>query len=148
MSDEAHNIQDFLMLEEKSPEQIRQEDIARVLSFRLLDDTFARCAFRGHMDLAEFVLRVITQINDLRIDKEGYETQFDAKRLAGSRSLMLDVHGGDTQGRKYDLEMEKSDASPERAEVHVAAMVGEHLHANEPFKIYRKSMLFSCANMM
>lgn len=134
MSDEAHNIQDFLMLEEKSPEQIRQEDIARVLSFRLLDDTFARCAFRGHMDLAEFVLRVITQINDLRIDKEGYETQFDAKRLAGSRSLMLDVHGGDTQGRKYDLEMEKSDASPERAEVHVAAMVGEHLHANEPFK--------------
>lgn len=134
MDVESHSIQDFLMLEEKSPEQIRQEDIARVLSFRLLDDTFARCAFRGHADLAEFVLRVITQINDLELDKDGYETQFDAKRLAGSRSLMLDVHGGDTQGRKYDLEMEKSDASPERSEVHVAAMVGEHLHANEPFK--------------
>lgn len=64
MGDESRSIQDFLMLEEKSPEQIRQEDIARVLSFRLLDDTFARCAFRGHADLAEFVLRVITQIND------------------------------------------------------------------------------------
>lgn len=145
MDEESSRIQDFLILEEKTPEQIKQEDIARVLNFRFLDDTFARCAFRGHRNLAEFVLRVITQIDDLELEEKRYETQFDAKRLRGSRSLMLDVHGGDTQGRKYDLEMEKNDASPERSEVHVASMIGEHLLAGEPFKnLPEMYVIFMC----
>ena len=62
-----------------------------------------------------------------------FKTQYDAKRLAGSRSLLLDVRAGDTNGRKYDLEMEKSDASPERTEVHVATMIVEHLHEGDKF---------------
>lgn len=53
------------------------------------------------------MLRIITKLDDLEIDPTEYETQYDVKRLNGSRSLILDVHGGDKAGRKYDLEMEK-----------------------------------------
>lgn len=117
----------------KSPEEIRSEDLARLQSFRWIDDTFARSGFRNNPEIAQLVLRIITGIEDLTIDPKEYDTQYDAKRLAGSRSLMLDVRGGDTEGRKYDLEMEKSDASPERAEIHVATMVVEHLHEGDDF---------------
>lgn len=92
---------------ERMSEQLRKEDLQRLEAFRPIDDTFARQMFKGNPKLAERVLRIITQLADLEIDEAGYDTQFDAKRLAGSRSLMLDVHGGDTKGRKYDLEMEK-----------------------------------------
>ena len=78
-------------------------------------------------------MRIITELNDLEIDPTDYETQYDAKRLIGSRSLILDVHGGDKAGRKYDLEMEKSNASPERLEAHISAMVTEHLNAGDDF---------------
>ena len=117
----------------KSPDDIRAEDLERLDNFRWIDDTFARSGFKGQPELAQFVLRIITQIPDLMIDSEMFDTQYDAKRLAGSRSLMLDVRAGDTRGRKYDLEMEKSDASPERTEVHVATMIIEHMHEGDKF---------------
>lgn len=117
----------------RTPDEIRAEDLKKLASFRIMDDTFARSFFRKEAKLAEFVLRIITKLDDLEIDPTEYETQFDAKRMVGSRSLMLDVHGGDTKGRKYDLEMEKKDASPERSEVHIATMITEHLHSGDEF---------------
>ena len=125
--------QDDRIIVVKTPEEIRAEDLERLENFRWIDDTFARNGFKDQPELAQFVLRIITQIHDLVIDPEIFKTQYDAKRLAGSRSLLLDVRAGDTKGRKYDLEMEKSDASPERTEVHVATMIVEHLHEGDKF---------------
>lgn len=137
--------QNMELISEKTAEQIRQEDLQRLAGFRPIDDTFARAVFKNRPELAEFVLRIITRLEDLEIDPVGYDTQFDAKRLAGSRSLMLDVHGGDTKGRKYDLEMEKWDASPERAEFHIATMLIEHLHEGEAFSDLPETyVIFMC----
>ena len=134
-----------LETDRKIEEQIRNEDLQRVTNFRWIDDTFARVAFGGHAKLGEFVLRTITRLDDLIIDEKSFETQYDAKRLAGSRSLMLDVRGIDLKGRKYDLEMEKWDASPERAEVHGAAMVVEHLHKGDRFRDLNETyVIFMC----
>ena len=131
--------------ENKTEEQIRNEDLQRVANFRWIDDTFARVGFKDHAKLGEFVLRIITGLDDLEIDEESFETQYDAKRLAGSRSLMLDVRGVDLKGRKYDLEMEKWDASPERAEVHGAAMIVEHLLQGDEFKDLNETyVIFMC----
>ena len=122
-----------LPLKPKTPVQIRNEDLKRLSMFRLLDDIFARAYFRRHPELAEFILRIITGFSDLVIDRAQYETQYDAKRLAGSRSLILDVMAGDTTGRKYDFEIENWNATPERGEVHLAAMVVENLHEGDDF---------------
>ena len=116
-----------------TPAQLRQKDLERLKAMRLIDDTYARVFFRKNRSLAEYALRIITSFDDLFIDPTDYETQFDMKRLAGARSLILDVKAGDTKGRKYDFEVEKWDASPERAETHVAGMITEHLHEGDKF---------------
>ena len=54
----------------KTPEEIRAEDLERLDNFRWIDDTFARSAFKDQPELAQFVLRIITQIPDLVIDPE------------------------------------------------------------------------------
>lgn len=137
--------QDERIIVVKTPEEIRAEDLKRLKDFRWIDDTFARSGFKDKPDIAQFVLRIITGINDLVIDPSSFSTQYDAKRLAGSRSLMLDVHAGDTKGRKYDLEMEKSDASPERIETHVATMIVEHLHEGAKFSDLTETyVIFMC----
>ena len=118
---------------EKSDELQKEKYLEKLKQFRLFDDTYARTYFRTHPELAEFVLRIITGIKDLTIDPSEYETQYDAKRLAGSRSLIMDVHAGDTHGKKYNLEVENRTASPERAEYHVAAMCVEHLKPGADF---------------
>ncbi|MBR2528583.1 MAG: hypothetical protein IKE58_08970 [Blautia sp.] len=74
-----------------------------------------RVLFRDNLPLAEFVLRIITGKNDLRLTQE--ETQKDMSRLVGARGICLDVHGVDDQNRQYDLEVQRADsgARPERA---------------------------------
>ena len=113
--------------------QFRQENLERLARFRLMDDTFARTYFRNQPDLAEFVLRIITGFSDLVIDRSAYATQYDANRITGSRSLVLDVVTGDTIGRKYDFEVENNNASPVRAEIHIAAMISETLLKGSDF---------------
>ena len=129
----------------KTPEQIREDDLQTIREYRLIDDTFARSAFKGKPELAEFVLRIITRIADLEIEPSSYETQFDSQRLVRSRSLFFDLHGSDTAGRQYDVEMEKWDASPERSEVHMGAMIAEHLFEGGGFSdLCETYVIFMC----
>ena len=121
-------------LQQKTPAELMQEDLERLEDFCLLDDTYARTYFRKHPELAEFVLRIVTGIDDLVIDPNEYETQYDAKRIAGSRSLVLDVVAGDAKGRKINLEVENWNASPERGEYHVATMCIENLRQGQDFE--------------
>ena len=120
-------------IDEKSAEQQHLEDLERLKQFCPLHDTFARSLFRNNLPLAQFVLRIITNIDDLVLTKE--ETQYDLKHLTGARSVCLDVYGTDSAGRTYNIEIERSDegAAPERAEYHMAAMNTEHMSRNDEF---------------
>ena len=109
----------------------QKENLARIKNFRFIDDTFARRAFKGQRELVEFVLKELTGIDDIELDY--YETQYDAISMTESRSFVLDIYGADKVGRKFDLEMEKKEATPERAEVHTAAMIAEHMKKNGKF---------------
>ena len=117
-----------------SADEFPRDILARINEFRFIDDTFARRAFKGHPKLAEFVLSTITKIDDIIIDEKEYETQYDAISLTESRSFVLDVHAGDEKGRKYDFELEKNDATPKRMEVHVGAMIAEHMRKGGQFE--------------
>ena len=114
----------------------RSERLQRTLEqlerFRTIDDTFMRQVFKDNEELTEYVLRVITGIRDLTVVRQ--ETQRDLKRLAGSRSVELDVWATDASGRQYDLEMQRSDnAAPQRLRYHSAVMDIEALRPNRPF---------------
>jgi len=89
--------------------------------------------FRNDIPLTEYVLRIITGINDLKIIKS--ETQFDLHSLAGSRSLRLDVLGTDSKGKQINLEVQRADAgaAPKRVRYHSSALDVEFLKSGADF---------------
>ena len=111
----------------------RQEDLARLRGLRPIDDDFMRCIFRDNIPLVQFVLRIMTGINDLEITK--LEIQKDIKRLVGARSICFDAYGNDKKGRKYNLEIERSDQGSDvhRARYHSSVIDIENLDANQKF---------------
>lgn len=77
-----------------------------------------RGLFKENIPLAELVLRIITGKPDLVLLK--CETQADMKRVTGARSVCLDAYATDSTGKKYDIEVQRSDngADPHRARYH------------------------------
>ena len=114
-------------------EREHQEDLAKLRGLRPIDDDFMRCIFRDNIPLAQLVLRILTGKDDLEITK--LETQKDMKRLVGARSICLDAYGTDTQGKKYDLEVQRADhgAGKHRARYHSSSMDIENLDAGQDF---------------
>ena len=112
----------------------RQEDLIRLRGLRPLDDDFMRCIFRDNIPLAQLVLRIITGKDDLRVTS--LETQMDLKRLAGARSLCLDACADDAEGKKYDIEVQRSNhgAGKHRARYHSSCMDVENLDAGARFE--------------
>ena len=100
---------------------------------RVLDDEFMRCVFRDQPKLVADVLRILTGICGLVVER--IETQRDLKRLAGARSLELDVWCVDGAGRWYDMEVQTgSSANPKRARYHSAVMDVECLRWGDDFR--------------
>lgn len=104
-----------------------QADLQRLKGLRPIDDDFMRCLFKNNIELAEFVLRIITGKEDLVITE--CQTQKDMKRLVGARSVCLDAYGTDSSGKKYDLEIQREDkgANPHRARYHSSVLDIENL---------------------
>ncbi len=100
---------------------------------RPIDDDFMRCLLKDNVSLAQLMLRVLSGIKDLQIIE--LKTQADMKRLAGSRSICLDAYGTDSQGRKYDLEIQRSDSGADlhRARYHASVLDVENLNAGQDF---------------
>ncbi len=111
-----------------------QKDLQRLRDLRPIDDDFMRCLFKDNIPLAELVLRILTDKQDLVITD--CQTQKDMRRLVGARSICLDAYGTDSAGKKYDLEIQRADkgADPHRARYHSSVMDIENLDAGQDFK--------------
>ena len=118
---------------EQRKEREHREDLQRLRGFRPIDDDFMRGLFKDNIPLVQFVLRIITGKKDLIITK--CDTQADMKRVTGARSLCLDAYGTDSTGKKYDIEIQRSDkgADPHRARYHSSVMDVENLDAGQSF---------------
>ena len=114
-------------------ERERQEDLARLRGLRPIDDDFMRCIFRDNKPLAQLVLRIVTGKNDLTV--VDIATQKDLKRLVGARSICLDADVTDSNGKKYDMEIQRADhgAGKHRARYHSSCMDVENLDAGQKF---------------
>ena len=64
---------------ELTPEEQHQKDLERLEQMRPMDDDLMREIFRNNIPLAEFVLRIMTGMDDLIITSE--ETQYDLEHL-------------------------------------------------------------------
>lgn len=99
---------------------------------RLIDDDFLRLYFNDNPDGIRFILSVILQRNDLKILRS--ETQSEYRSLAG-RSITLDIYAEDQLGKKYNIEVQRSDAgaSPKRARFHSSMLDTKLLKKKEKF---------------
>ncbi len=118
----------------KTPEQIHQDNLDRIARLRPIDDDFFRVLLKDNIPLAQFIIRTITGINDLVLTEE--IVQYDIKQISGARSVCFDVFGTDSEGRRYDIEVQRADngATPKRARYHSSVMDMEFLKTGEDFE--------------
>lgn len=122
-------------MDEQKREQRHQEDLQRL-----------RGLFKENIPLAEFVLRIITGKPDLVLTK--CETQADMKRVTGARSICLDAYATDSMGKKYDIEVQRSDngADPHRARYHSSMMDVENLDEKQEYRELPDTYVFITEN--
>ena len=91
-------------------EEIQNPNFAKyrlaIQRMRLLDDDLMRAVFHENCESTEEVLQIIMGQKDLKV--QDVVAQFDAKNLYG-RSARLDVFATDSTGKKYNIEIQRSD---------------------------------------
>lgn len=87
-------------------ERLRQaKNLEQLKNYRLLDDDFMTVVFENSA-CAELLLRIILNKPDLRVIN--VDTQEYKKKLF-NRSVILDIYATDSDGKKYDVEVQRSD---------------------------------------
>lgn len=98
-----------------------QEDLQRLRGFRLLDDDFFTKCFENDPGCIQLVLQVVLDMPDLKV--LDVRTQVFVENLL-NRSVRLDVLATDSEGRKINVEIQRSDrgAGRKRARYHSSMM--------------------------
>ena len=87
-------------------EQKREEMLQRIRGFRLLDDDYMTKCFEENTEAVELVLRIVLNKPDIKVEK--IQTQYSMKNIQG-RSLRLDIYATDSQGMRYNIEIQRAD---------------------------------------
>lgn len=87
-------------------EQKQQEDLARLRQLRLIDDDFFSKCFDNDTACVQLVLQIVLDKPDLNV--VDVRTQVFVENLL-NRSVRLDVLATDSEGRKFNIEIQRSD---------------------------------------
>ena len=106
--------------------------LARIQAMRLMDDDFMTVVFDGDNEITEFLLRILLNRDDLRVKK--VTTQEEKRNLFG-RSVRLDILAEDTNGKVYNVEVQREDegASPKRVRYNQAMLDSHSLKKKKDF---------------
>lgn len=106
--------------------------LARIQAMRLMDDDFMTVVFDGDNEITEFLLRILLNRDDLRVKK--VTTQKEKRNLFG-RSVKLDILAEDTNGKVYNVEVQREDegASPKRVRYNQAMLDSHSLKKKKDF---------------
>lgn len=87
-------------------DQKQQEDLARLRQLRLIDDDFFSKCFDNDTACVQLVLQIVLDKPDLNVID--VRTQVFVENLL-NRSVRLDVLATDSEGRKFNIEIQRSD---------------------------------------
>ena len=112
------------------------ECLALIENFCLMDDTFMSKCFENAPECIELILQIILGKKGLKVVKS--QTEYPIKSLQG-RGVRFDVFARDSEGREYDIEIQRSDkgAEPKRARYNSALMDANALKSGEDFERLR-----------
>ncbi len=113
-------------------DQKHREDLQRLRGFRLLDDDFLTKCFEGNTECMELVLQIVLDKSDLKV--VDVRTQVFVENLL-NRSIRLDVLATDSAGRKFNIEIQRTDkgAGRKRARYNSSMMDANLLEKGEGF---------------
>lgn len=126
--------------------QKHEEDLQRLKGFRLLDDDFMTKCFEGNNECIELILRIVIDKQDLKVID--VRTQIFVENLL-KRSVRLDVLATDDFGRKYNIEIQRSDkgAGRKRARYNSSMLDANILEKSEDFeKLLETYVIFITEN--
>ena len=123
-------MEDIIMTPERERDWAEYRKI--IAGLRLMDDDFMSIAFNNDNELTAFVLRIILEKDDLIVTK--VRTQVESKS-ATHRSVTLDVKATDSEGKIYNIEVQRSDrgSGVRRARYHSSALDHELLSKGDDF---------------
>jgi len=111
---------------------MKPEYLAEIERFRLMDDDFMSKCLENAPECIELILQIILGKKDLKVIKS--QTEYPIKSLQG-RGVRFDVFARDSEGREYDIEIQRADkgAEPRRARYNSALMDANALKSGEDF---------------
>ena len=115
-----------------SDEEKKKIIIEKIQNFCLMDDDYMTKFFEDDLECTSLLLQIIMENPDLRVLKS--ISQSNIKNLNG-RSVRLDIKATDSEGKIYDIEIQKSDkgACVKRARYNSSLMDANYLKSGEEF---------------
>ena len=109
---------------------MKPEYLAEIERMRLMDDDFMSKCLENAPECIELILQIILGKKDLKVVKA--QTEYPIKSLQG-RGVRFDVFARDSEGREYDIEIQRADkgAEPRRARYNSALMDANALKSGE-----------------
>ena len=120
-------------LEQELIEQgFQKKDLERLRRFRLMDDDFMSKCFEDNIECTELVVKIVLNRDDLKIEQ--VHAQHQIKNLQG-RSVFLDIYAKDTNGKLYNIEIQRADrgASAKRARYHSSVIDSNTINAKQDY---------------
>lgn len=115
--------------------QINKEDLQILEGFRLLDDDFMTMVFQENKEATELLLNILLKRGDIEV-MEVITQKEEKNPIIGGRSIVLDIFAKDSEGKNYDVEVQRQDegADVHRARYHSSTLDTRMLKEKQKFK--------------
>lgn len=115
--------------------QINKEDLQILEGFRLLDDYFMTMVFQENKEATELLLNILLKRGDIEV-MEVITQKEEKNPIIGGRSIVLDIFAKDSEGKNYDIEVQRQDegADVHRARYHSSTLDTRMLKEKQKFK--------------
>ena len=120
---------------EITQQRFNEEDLQILAGFRLLDDDFMTMVFQENIEATRLLLNILLKRADIEVVE--VITQKEEKNpIAGGRSIVLDIFARDSEGKNYDVEVQRQDAGADvhRARFHSSILDSRMLKEKQKFK--------------
>lgn len=109
-----------------------KETLQWLSKIRLIDDELMTKFFENNIECTELVVQIVLERTDIKVQQ--VHTQHHIKNLQG-RSVILDIHAVDGEGKQYNIEIQRSDqgAIPKRARFHSSVLDSNSLEAKQDY---------------
>ena len=125
-----------------------QENLQIISKLRLLDDDLMNLVFDKNIEATELLLNIILKRTDLKVLEVVAQREYK-NAMAGGRSITIDVYAKDSEGKAYDIEVQRADRGADfhRARFHSSMIDTRMLKEKQKFNdIHDSYVIFITEN--